>query len=81
MSLNNSYVAALLNMYSLIGVFFAVGGVLEFELMRRRKETPVLLQNFFDMWREDGWDTPGNYGFGKIFVFDENYFIQNLVVY
>ena len=75
---------------SSLGTFFAVGAILEFELMRRRKEVytrivsthpvyfininsplfqpykqiPESLQNFFDMWREDGWDTPGNYGFG-----------------
>jgi hypothetical protein len=49
-----------------LGLFFAVGGILEFELMRQRKEAPEALQNFFDMWREDGWDTPGNYGFGYL---------------
>jgi len=49
-----------------LGVFFAVGGVLEFELMRRRRETPEILQNFYNMWREDGWDTPGNYGFDPL---------------
>lgn len=42
-----------------------LGGVLEFELMRQRKEIPEPLRNFFDMWNEDGWDTPGNYGFGR----------------
>ena len=47
-----------------LGAFFAIGGVLEFELMRRRREVPDSLRNFFDMWREDGWDLPGNYGFG-----------------
>ena len=49
-----------------LGTFFAVGGVLEFEMMRQRREVPVNLRNFFNMWREDGWDIPGNYGFGKI---------------
>ena len=49
-----------------LGAFFAIGGVLEFELMRRRREVPDSLRNFFDMWREDGWDLPGNYGFGKL---------------
>lgn len=48
-----------------LGAFFAIGGVLEFELMRRRREVPESLRNFFNMWREDGWDLPGNYGFGK----------------
>ena len=48
-----------------LGVFVAVGGVLELQLLNRRKEQPEALQNFFDMWREDGWDAPGNYGFGK----------------
>lgn len=33
-----------------LGLFVAVGGVLEFELMRRRKEVPTDLRNFFDMW-------------------------------
>ena len=58
--LDNAYV-----LFSL-GCFFAVGGVLEFELARRRKDTPDILQNFYDMWREDGWDTPGNYGFDPL---------------
>lgn len=51
-----------------LGLFFAVGAVLEFELLRRREREKVMaadLKNFFDMWREDGWDVPGNYGFGK----------------
>lgn len=54
------------NIYALftLGTFFAVGGILEFELMRRRREVPPALRNFFDMWRDDGWDMPGNYGFG-----------------
>jgi hypothetical protein len=47
-----------------LGTFFAVGAVLELELMRRRRQVPPALRNFFEMWREDGWDTPGNYGFG-----------------
>lgn len=48
-----------------LGTFFAVGAVLEFELLKRRREYPESLRNFYDMWREDGWDAPGNYGFGK----------------
>ena len=27
---------------------------------------PDYLRNFFDMWREDGWETPGNYGFDPL---------------
>lgn len=49
-----------------LGGVIAVGGVLEFELMRRRQEVPESLQNFFDLWREDGWDMPGNYGFDPL---------------
>mmetsp|Transcript_29580 Transcript_29580/g.42235 ORF Transcript_29580/g.42235 Transcript_29580/m.42235 type:complete len:205 (+) Transcript_29580:21-635(+) len=56
------------NVFALLGLglFFAVGGVLEFELIRRRKEAPPVLKNFFDMWREDGWDSAGNYGFDPL---------------
>jgi len=42
-----------------LGLFFAIGGVLEFELQRRNREAPPALRNFMDMWREDGWDAPG----------------------
>lgn len=42
-----------------LGGFFTVGSVLELELIRRKKETPASLRNFFDMWREDDWETPG----------------------
>lgn len=49
-----------------LGGFFAVGATLEFELMRRKKETPESLRNFFDMWREDDWETPGNYQFDPL---------------
>eukprot|EP01036_Dinobryon_divergens_P022840 gene22840-31136_t len=56
------------NIYALLGLglFFAVGSVLELELFRRRRDSPALLKNFFDMWREDGWDAPGNYGFDPL---------------
>jgi len=37
-----------------LGLFFAVGSVLEVEMARTRRETPAALRNFFDMWREDG---------------------------
>jgi hypothetical protein len=53
-----------MNNLSYLGLFFAVGSVLELELFRRRRDSPALLKNFFDMWREDGWDAPGNFGFG-----------------
>jgi hypothetical protein len=55
-----------INVLLSLGLFIAVGGVLEFELMRRRQEIPDDLRNFFDMWREDGWDMPGNYGFDPL---------------
>ena len=48
--LNNNYALFLL------GVMFAVGGVLELELVRRRQKTPEILDGFFDMFNEDGWD-------------------------
>ena len=56
------------NQYVLLGLgtFVAVGAVLEFELARRRKETPNALRNFMDMYREDDWDLPGNYGFDPL---------------
>lgn len=59
------------NLYVLLvlGTFFAVGGILEFELFRRRKAVPSTLTNFYDLWREDGWDAPGNYGFGKYIIY------------
>lgn len=55
------------NLYVLIGlsIFLLVGAGLELQLQKRRKEQPEDLQNFLNMWREDGWDAPGNYGFGK----------------
>lgn len=59
------------NIYVLfaLGLFVAVAAVLELELAKRQEalgqNTPEELKNFFDMFREDGWDTPGNYGFGK----------------
>ena len=34
--------------------------------MRRKADVPESLQNFYDMWREDGWDAPGNYGFDPL---------------
>lgn len=52
------------------GLFFAVGSVLEIELLKRKekeKTVPEELKNFFDMWREEGFDIPGNYGFGKVY--------------
>lgn len=53
-----------------LGLFFAVGATLEFELLKKKadleRSTPPELLNFFDMWREDGWDTPGNYGFDPL---------------
>lgn len=51
-----------------LGLFFAVGAVLEIELDKRKAkdaEDAEKLENFFNMWREDGWDVPGNYGFGE----------------
>ena len=51
------------NEYALftLGTVFAVGASLELELQRRRREVPDYLRNFFDLWNEDGWDTPGEY--------------------
>jgi Mg2+/citrate symporter len=37
-----------------LGLFFAVGSVLEVEMARTRRATPAALRNFFDMWRDDG---------------------------
>ena len=51
-----------------LGGFAAVGAVLELELIRRKRETPVELRNFFDMFREDDWETPGNYRFDPLKV-------------
>lgn len=42
-----------------LSVFFAIGAYLEYFLAKRRAEVPENLRNFFDMWREDGWDLPG----------------------
>lgn len=47
-----------------LATFFAVGAILELQLIKRRQAKPEPLRNFFDMWNEDGWDAPGNYGFG-----------------
>jgi len=49
-----------------LGLFFAVGSVLEVEMARTRRAAPAALRNFFDMWRDDGWDLPGNYGFDPL---------------
>jgi len=49
-----------------LGVFFGVGAVLEIETARKRADAPPLLKNFYDMWREEDWDEPGNYGFDPL---------------
>lgn len=52
-----------------LGLFFSIGAVLEYDLIKRKereKEMASQLKNFFDMWREDGWDVPGNYGFDPL---------------
>jgi hypothetical protein len=56
------------NTYVLSGllVFFLVGSYLEYVLWSRRREVPESLRRFYDMWREDGWDAPGNYGFDPL---------------
>jgi hypothetical protein len=64
-----------------LGLFFTVGSALEFELIKRREREKVMaeeLKNFFDMWREDGWDVPGNYGFGKNLL--SPYFLAFLIL-
>ena len=38
-----------------------IGGWLEVDYQRRKADVPESLQNFYNMWREDGWDAPGNY--------------------
>lgn len=48
-----------------LGVFFAVGSVLEYENIRR-KSSPDNLQNFYDMWREEDFDEPGNFNFDPL---------------
>ncbi len=37
-----------------LGLFFAVGSVLEVEMARTRRAAPAALRNFLDMWRDDG---------------------------
>lgn len=53
-----------------LGVFFAVGTVLEIENARKKAQAPQALENFYDMWREEGWDEPGNYGFDPLGLSD-----------
>lgn len=48
-----------------LGIFFSVGAVLEYENLRR-KYTPEPLENFYDMWREEDFDEPGNFGFDPL---------------
>lgn len=80
--LDNTYVL------SALGLFFAVGGVLELEMMRIKKEVPEPLRNFYDMWNEEGWDEPGNYGFdplklGKVFckTTKDRVFMQSIEIF
>jgi hypothetical protein len=59
------------NTFSLfaLGVFFAVGAVLELELMRKKKlrdSQPEILSNFFEMYEEDESELPGNYGWDPL---------------
>eukprot|EP01035_Chromulina_nebulosa_P019700 gene19700-25622_t len=59
------------NIYALstLGLFFTVGSILEIELEKRKdreRNTPADIENFLNMWREDGWDIPGNYGFDPL---------------
>ena len=54
-----------------MGLFFAVGGVLELELLRRKriveKQRQVeALDNFFGMFDPDGFDIPANYKFDPL---------------
>lgn len=49
-----------------LGGVFVVGAVLELELIRKKKEVPEGLQNFFNMWREEGFEVPGNYNFDPL---------------
>lgn len=49
-----------------LGGFAAVGALLEFELLRRKRETPKQLSAFFDLYREDDWECPGNYEFDPL---------------
>ena len=63
--LNNSFALFTL------GLFFAVGGGLELELLRRKrlveKQREVeALDNFFDMFDPDGFDIPGSYKFDPL---------------
>ena len=79
------------NVYALftLGSFFSIGALLEFELKRRRQEVPKSLQNFYEFWNEDGWDSPGNYGFdplklGKLLCGDNNQkklFVQTIEIF
>ena len=63
--LNNSFALFAL------GLFFAVGGVLELELLRRKRLVETqrqveALDNFFDLYDPDGFDIPGNYKFDPL---------------
>ena len=54
-----------------LGVFFAVGSVLEVENARKKAKAPAALEAFYDMWREEDWDEPGNYGFDPLGLSDK----------
>jgi hypothetical protein len=63
--LNNSYALFAL------GLFFAVGGVLELELLRRkdlarRADEVEAFDNFLDMFDDEDIDIPGNYGWDPL---------------
>jgi len=60
-----------------LAIFFGVGAWLEYVLWARRREVPESLRNFYNFFREEGWDSPGNYGFDplnlkKIICGDDN---------
>lgn len=53
-----------------LGLFLTIGSYLELKMIEKKasdnEEVPEELKNFFEMWRQDGYDAPGNYGFDPL---------------
>ena len=86
--LNNSFALFAL------GLFFAVGGVLELELMRRKKivekrKEVEAFDNFFDMYEPEGFEIPGNYNWDPLNLDrkltngepEKQFFVQNVEMF
>jgi hypothetical protein len=56
------------NVIFALSIIFLMFGWLEIQLMKQRMKIPEQdnLYNFYNMWREDGWDAPGNYGWDPL---------------